>query len=210
MLPFLEFVLRKIIGGYLKFCQHYHLFLYVHLMLAKAIYPEVLRKNQYTRKELIACGHSELFGEGNAQLSLPSMLMFDRITQITADGGEFGKGEILAEFDILSDLWFFSCHFQGDPVMPGCFGLDAMWQLVGFFIAWLGAPGRGRALGVDEVRFNGQVTPKNKLVTYRISMKRVVMRKLFIGVGDGYMDVDGKEIYTAKNLRVGLFTSIQT
>jgi 3-hydroxyacyl-[acyl-carrier protein] dehydratase/trans-2-decenoyl-[acyl-carrier protein] isomerase len=135
------------------------------------------------------------------------MLMFDRIARITADGGSAGKGEIVAELDIRPELWFFGCHFHGDPVMPGCLGLDAMWQLVGFFIAWMGGPGRGRALGADEVKFTGQVTPANKLVTYHIDMKRIIMRKLFMGVADGRMEVDGREIYTAKNLRVGLFTS---
>lgn len=174
---------------------------------SNTIAPALRGKDHFTRDELLACARGALFGEGNAQLPLPSMLMFDRVTHIAAEGGQFGKGEILAELDLVPDLWFFGCHFQGDPVMPGCLGLDAMWQLVGFYVAWLGGPGRGRALGADEVKFTGQVTPKNKLVTYRIHMKRVVMRKLFMGVADGYMDVDGKEIYAAKNLRVGLFTS---
>ncbi len=165
------------------------------------------RKNHYTREELLACGRGELFGPGNAQLPLPNMLMVDRIARITANGGSAGKGEIIAELDIDPSQWFFGCHFQGDPVMPGCLGLDAMWQLVGFFIAWMGGPGKGRALGADEVKFTGQVTPKNKLVTYRIDLKRIIMRKLYMGVADGIMDVDGKVIYTAKNLRVGLFTS---
>ena len=168
------------------------------------------RQDHYTKNELLACGRGELFGPGNAQLPLPNMLMFDRITHIAERGGTADKGEIIAELDITPDLWFFGCHFLGDPVMPGCLGLDAMWQLVGFFIAWLGGPGRGRALGADEIKFSGQVTPNNKLVTYRIDMKRVVMRKLFMGVADGYMEVDGKQIYTAKNLRVGLFTSTET
>ena len=146
-----------------------------------------------------------MFGEGNAQLPLPNMLMFDRIVEINNEGGSTGKGVIVAELDIHPDLWFFDCHFQGDPVMPGCLGLDAMWQLVGFFLGWSGALGRGRALGAGEVKFTGQVTPKNKLVRYTIDMKRVILRKLVMGVADGCMEVDGRDIYTAKNLRVGLF-----
>jgi 3-hydroxyacyl-[acyl-carrier protein] dehydratase/trans-2-decenoyl-[acyl-carrier protein] isomerase len=137
------------------------------------------------------------------------MLMFDRIVDITEKGGEYGKGEIIAELDIKSDLWFFSCHFDGDPVMPGCLGLDAMWQLIGFFLAWRGGAGRGRALGSGEVKFTGQVTPDNTLVTYRIQLKRVIMRKLVMGIADATMEVDGREIYSAQDLRVGLFTSTE-
>ncbi len=166
-------------------------------------------QNSYTREELLSCGRGELFGEGNAQLPLPPMLMFDRITTINADGGSMGKGEVIAELDIHPDLWFFDCHFQGDSVMPGCLGLDAMWQLIGFFLGWSGGPGRGRALAAGEVKFSGQVTPKNSLVTYRIDMRRVIMRKLFMGVGNASLAVDGREIYTAKDLRVGLFTSTE-
>jgi len=165
------------------------------------------QKNSYTREELLQCGRGELFGEGNAQLPLPPMLMFDRITHISDEGGPFGKGEIVAELDISPDMWFFDCHFQGDPVMPGCLGLDAMWQLVGFFLGWIGGPGHGRALGVGEVKFTGQVLPKAKRVTYRVDMKRVVARRLYMGIADAVMEVDGREIYTAKDLRVGLFTS---
>ena len=165
------------------------------------------RKSSYTYEDLIACGEGRLFGPGNAQLPLPPMLMFDRITSITEDSGRFGKGELIAELDIRPDLWFFDCHFQGDPVMPGCLGLDAMWQLVGFYLAWMGGPGRGRALGADEVKFTGQVTPANSLVTYRVDLKRVIMRKLVMGIADAVMSVDGREIYTARDLRVGLFTS---
>lgn len=165
------------------------------------------RQNSYSREELLACGRGEMFGPGNAQLPLPPMLMFDRITRITEDGGVHGKGQIIAELDIRPDLWFFECHFQGDPVMPGCLGLDAMWQLIGFYLGWRGGPGRGRALGVGEVGFRGQVTPDKKLVTYRIDMSRVIMRKLYMGVGDAVMEVDGRVIYEAKDLRVGLFTS---
>jgi 3-hydroxyacyl-[acyl-carrier protein] dehydratase/trans-2-decenoyl-[acyl-carrier protein] isomerase len=171
------------------------------------IMPNRTRQGSYTKDELLDCGHAQLFGAGNAQLPLPPMLMFDRIVTVTKDGGEHNKGLIIAELDVLPELWFFGCHFEGDPVMPGCLGLDAMWQLVGFFLGWAGSPGRGRALGAGEVKFTGQVTPKNKLITYRIHMKRVIQRKLNMGIADGVMEVDGREIYAAANLRVGLFTS---
>lgn len=167
------------------------------------------RQNQFSREELLACGRGELFGPGNAQLPLPPMLMCDRITHISDEGGTYNKGKIIAELDINPDLWFFDCHFQGDPVMPGCLGVDAMWQLVGFFLGWMGGPGRGRALGAGEVKFFGQVTPENKKVTYRIDMKRVIMRKLVMGIADAVMEVDGREIYSASDLRVGLFTSTE-
>lgn len=165
------------------------------------------QKNSYTLEELLDCGHGNLFGPGNARLPLPNMLMLDRITQISADGGTHGKGEIIAELDIHPDLWFFECHFEEDPVMPGCLGLDAMWQLVGFFLGWKGNPGRGRALGCGEVKFFGQVLPKAKKVRYEIQMKRVIERKLVMGIADASLFVDDREIYTAKDLRVGLFTS---
>ncbi|GAB3111838.1 3-hydroxyacyl-[acyl-carrier-protein] dehydratase FabA [Pseudomaricurvus hydrocarbonicus] len=165
------------------------------------------RKNAYNRDDLLECGHGRMFGAGNAQLPIPNMLMLDRITSITVDGGEFGKGEIVAELDINPDLWFFECHFPGDPVMPGCLGLDAMWQLVGFFLAWKGNEGKGRALGSGDVKFTGQVLPTAKKVTYRITLKRVIERKLVMGIADGSVSVDGREIYTAKDLRVGLFQS---
>jgi len=167
------------------------------------------KQSSFTREELLMCGRGELFGPGNAQLPLPPMLMCDRITRIAEDGGAYGKGEIIAELDITPDLWFFGCHFHDDPVMPGCLGVDAMWQLVGFFLGWMGGPGRGRALGAGEVKFTGQVTPANKRVIYRISMKRVIMRKLVMGIADAVMEVDGKEIYAATDLRVGLFTSTE-
>ena len=159
-----------------------------------------MQKNAYTYEELLACGRGELFGPGNAQLPAPPMLMFDRIVRIESEGGKYGKGYVEAEFD---------CHFIGDPVMPGCLGLDAMWQLVGFFLGWSGAPGRGRALGVGEVKFTGQVTPAVKKVVYKIDLKRVILRKLVMGIGEGVMEADGKVIYETKDLKVGLFTPEQ-
>lgn len=161
----------------------------------------------FNRDQLIACGMGEMFGPENGRLPLPNMLMMDRITHISDEGGAFGKGRIEAELDITPDLWFFQCHFRGDPVMPGCLGLDAMWQLVGFFLVWKKNPGRGRALGVGEVKFAGQVLPTAKLVRYEVDIKRIVERKLVLAVADARMLVDGREIYTATDLRVGLFTS---
>ena len=161
----------------------------------------------FTHDQLIACGKGEMFGLDNGRLPLPNMLMMDRITHISDEGGAFGKGQILAELDITPDLWFFDCHFKGDPVMPGCLGLDAMWQLIGFFLVWKKNPGRGRALGVGEVKFAGQVLPSAKLVSYVIDIKRVVERKLVLAIADAKMLVDGREIYSATDLRVGLFTS---
>jgi len=163
------------------------------------------RKSQFLYDDLLACGRGELFGPGNAQLPLPPMLMFDRITHVSETGGEHGKGLITAEFDIRPDLWFFPCHFQGDPVMPGCLGVDALWQMLGFFLGWLGAPGRGRALGVGEVKFTGMVTPAVKKVEYIVNLKRVILRKLNLGIADGLLKADGEIIYTASDLRVGLF-----
>ncbi len=165
------------------------------------------KKNSFTREELLSCSRGEMFGPGNAQLPTPNMLMMDRITWMSDEGGNYGKGQIQAELDIRPDLWFFDCHFPGDPVMPGCLGLDAMWQAVGFFLAWIGNPGHGRALGVGEVKFTGQVLPTARKVSYAIHMKRVISRKLVLGVADGVMSVDDKEIYMAKDLRVGLFIS---
>ena len=162
-------------------------------------------KNSYNKQELLDCGHGHLFGDGNGRLPTPNMLMFDRIKNISSNGGEFNKGKIIAELDINPDLWFFGCHFIEDPVMPGCLGLDAMWQLVGFFLCWLDNPGKGRALGSGEVRFTGQVLPSAKKVTYEIDIKRVLKQKLTVGIADGIMAVDGRTIYTAKGLRVGLF-----
>ena len=167
------------------------------------------QQNSYTYEELLECGQGELFGPGNAQLPAPNMLMCDRITNIADTGGSYDKGEIQAELDIKPDLWFFDCHFKNDPVMPGCLGLDAMWQLVGFYLGWSGHPGRGRALGVGEVKFTGQILPTAKEVKYQINIKRVIARGLVMGIADGSLSVDGREIYTAKNLRVGLFTSTE-
>ncbi len=167
------------------------------------------KQSAFNHEELVKCGHGEIFGPGNARLPVDNMLMMDRINLISETGGEHGKGEILAELDINPDLWFFECHFPTDPVMPGCLGLDAMWQLVGFYLGWLGHPGKGRALGVGEVKFTGQVLPSAKKVTYKINIKRIIARGLVMGIADGSMEVDGREIYTAKGLRVGLFTSTE-
>ena len=161
--------------------------------------------NSFSKEDLLACSRGELFGPGNSQLPAPNMLMIDRIIAISSEGGANNKGFIEAELDINPDLWFFGCHFPGDPVMPGCLGLDAMWQLVGFFLGWRGGQGRGRALGVGEVKFSGQVKPTAKKVTYRIDFKRVIERKLIMGIADGTVLVDGEEIYHAKDLKVGLF-----
>jgi len=164
------------------------------------------RQNSFSRDDLVRCGHGELFGPGNAQLPVEQMLMIDRISRISSEGGAYGRGEIIAEMDIDPQLWFFQCHFVGDPVMPGCLGLDAMWQLVGFFLGWSGNPGRGRALGAGEIRFTGQVLPTVKMVRYHIHVKRVVKRQVVMGIADGSLYVDDREIYKANDLRVGLFT----
>jgi 3-hydroxyacyl-[acyl-carrier protein] dehydratase/trans-2-decenoyl-[acyl-carrier protein] isomerase len=166
------------------------------------------QKNQYSYQDLLDCAEGKMFGPGNAKLPAPPMLMFDRITSITAEGGLFNKGEILAELDIKENLWFFECHFKGDPVMPGCLGLDAMWQLLGFYLGWLGNPGHGRALGVNEVKFTGEVVKQVKLVKYVINIKRLLRKgETCVGLADGLVFADNNEIYNAKNLKVGLFKS---
>jgi len=162
-------------------------------------------KNSYSKEELLDCANGNLFGEDNGRLPTPNMLMFDRITKISDSEGKYKKGKVIAELDVKQDLWFFDCHFKGDPVMPGCLGLDAMWQLVGFYLCWLGNPGRGRALGASEVKFFGQVLPTAKKVTLTIDMKRILNLDLTVGIGEGSMLVDDREIYTAKGLKVGLF-----
>ncbi len=164
--------------------------------------------DHYDKSDLIACGEGRLF-PGDIRLPNNEMLMMDRITRIAAGDGKYGHGSLEAELDINPDLWFFRCHFQDDPVMPGCLGLDALWQLLGFYLAWSGAEGKGRALGAGEVRFSGQILPQNKRVTYRLDIKRIMRQKLVLGIADGTLAVDGREIYTAKNLRVGLFTSTE-
>ncbi|MSP95053.1 MAG: 3-hydroxyacyl-[acyl-carrier-protein] dehydratase FabA [Alphaproteobacteria bacterium] len=163
------------------------------------------RKASFDLQALLACARGELFGPGNAKLPMPPLLMFDRISYIADAGGQFGKGQIVAELDIKPDMWFFKSHFKDDPVMPGCLGLDAMWQLAGFFLGWLGGMGKGRALGVGEVKFTDMVLPTAKVVSYVIDFKRVIMRRLVVCIADGVMKVDGKPVYEAKDLRVGLF-----
>jgi 3-hydroxyacyl-[acyl-carrier protein] dehydratase/trans-2-decenoyl-[acyl-carrier protein] isomerase len=171
------------------------------------------RRGSYEYEDLLACGRGELFGAGNAQLPLPPMLMFDRIGHIAEAGGAHDKGQVCAELKVAGNPqcdWFFACHFKGDPVMPGCLGLDALWQLTGFFLGWLGAPGRGRALGVGEVKFTGMVLPEVRRLEYVVDLKRVILRKLKLGIADGVLKADGQVIYTATDLRVGLFETGQS
>jgi 3-hydroxyacyl-[acyl-carrier protein] dehydratase/trans-2-decenoyl-[acyl-carrier protein] isomerase len=177
---------------------------------ASLIFPRVSgrdgmenRRSSYEYEDLLACGRGELFAEG-PQLPLPPMLMFDRISEIADSGGEHGKGRVLAELDVKPDLWFFACHFKGDPVMPGCLGLDALWQLLGFFLGWLGSPGKGRALGLGEVKFSGEILPTVKKVVYGIDIKRVMRSKLVLGIADGWLSADGSVIYRAFDIKVGL------
>ena len=173
--------------------------------MVKVIEVFMEQKNNYNLEELISCAKGEMFGEGNPQLPMPPMLMFDRITKITENGGDNGKGLVIAELDIKPDLWFFDCHFINDPVMPGCLGLDAMWQLLGFYLGWLGLEGKGRALSVGGVKFSGMVLPTIKKLEYQINLKRVLTSKLILGIGDGLLVADGEVIYKAEDLRVGLF-----
>ena len=175
--------------------------------VAPAVINVANKKGSYTYDELIECAHGDLFGPGNARLPLPPMLMFDRIARITEDGGSHGKGDIVAELDVRPDLWFFECHFESDPVMPGCLGLDALWQLLGFYLGWRGSPGRGRALGVGEVKLTGQVLPTATTIRYHVDLKRVIQRKLVLGIADAIMEVDGRTVYEARDLRVGLFAA---
>ena len=169
-----------------------------------------MQKHHYNREDLLDCGHGNMFGPGNAQLPLPDMLMFDRIVQIDDDGGKHGKGVVIAELDINPDMWFFKCHFKGDPVMPGCLGVDALWQLVGFSLGWRGGKGYGRALGSGEIKFTGQISPKSERVTYRIDFKRVIIRKMIMGIADGTVVADDRLVYSCKDLRVGLFHNKET
>ncbi|HTR84086.1 MAG TPA: 3-hydroxyacyl-[acyl-carrier-protein] dehydratase FabA [Reyranella sp.] len=162
------------------------------------------KKSSYSFEDLIECAKGRLFGPGNAQLPLPPMLMFDRITKISDEGGKYGKGEIVAELDVKPDLWFFACHFKGDPVMPGCLGLDALWQMAGFFLGWMKAPGRGRAIGVGEVKLTSMIVPTVKKLTYHVHMKRVILRRLVLGVADGFVTADGVPAYEALDMKVGL------
>lgn len=163
------------------------------------------KKTSYSYEDLLACGREELFGPGNAQLPAPPMLMMDRIVEISEEGGAHGKGRMVAEFDIKPDLWFFKCHFLGDPVMPGCLGLDGLWQMLGFYLGWLGGEGKGRALGVGEVKLFDMVTPDVKMIRYVVDVKRIMMRRLVLGIADGTLEADGKKIYTTANMKVGLF-----
>ena len=162
------------------------------------------RREQFDYEDLLACARGELFGPGNAQLPLPPMLMFDRISEVKEEGGEHGWGRIVAELDVKPDLWFFACHFKGDPVMPGCLGLDAMWQLLGFFLGWMKAPGRGRAIGVGEVKLTGMIVPTVKKLTYHVHLKRVILRRLVMGIADGFVHADGNPVYEALDMKVGL------
>lgn len=163
------------------------------------------RKHQYSKEDLLNCGDGKLFGPGNAQLPLPDMLMFDRIIEINEHGGDYKKGLAIAELDIFPEMWFFQCHFAGDPVMPGCLGVDALWQLIGFSLGWRGGQGHGRALGAGEIKFTGQISPHNKKVTYTINFKRIINRKMTMGIADGKVVADNQLVYACKDLRVGLF-----
>ena len=176
------------------------------MFVNQVIRLKIMKKSSFNYDELISCANGELFGPGNAKLPSPRMLMFDRITEISEKNGAFDKGLMKAELDIKDDLWFFDCHFKEDPVMPGCLGLDAMWQLVGFYLGWLGNPGRGRALGVSSVKFTGEVLKNVKMATYIIDMKRILIKgETTVGLANGILLADGKKIYSADSLKVGLF-----
>jgi len=166
---------------------------------------EINKQSSFSYKDLIACGEGRLFSEGGPPLPSPPMLMFDRISQINSQQGDFNKGEVVAELDINPNLWFFDCHFKNDPVMPGCLGLDALWQLLGFHLGWLGGKGSGRALAVGSVKFSGQILPTNKSLTYRLDIKRIIMRKLILGIANGKVICDDNLVYEAEDIRVGLF-----
>ena len=183
------------------------MFYYIILALNQVLRElKIMKKNSYSYNDLITCGNGDLFGQGNAKLPLPPMLMFDRITEINENNGTFNKGSLKAELDIKDDLWFFDCHFKKDPVMPGCLGLDAMWQLVGFFLGWLGNPGKGRALGVGTVKFTGEVLQSVKNVRYEIDMKKIMSPGgTTVGLANGIVLADNKKIYSAESLKVGLF-----
>ena len=164
-----------------------------------------VQKEAYSKEELILCGHGELFNTSYPRLPLPPMLMFDRFIHISQEGGAFGKGIMIAELDVTRDLWFFNCHFHNDPIMPGCLGLDALWQMLGFYLGWLGNSGRGRALGCNQVKFSEQIEPDATLIRYTIEIKRIVNRKLILGVADGFLECNDQKIYTCKDLKVCLF-----
>ncbi len=169
-----------------------------------------MRQSYFTKDDLLSCSKGNLFGPNNARLPLANMLMIDRITNINLTGGTYQKGEVLAQLDIHPDLWFFKCHFETDPVMPGCLGIDALWQLLGFYLSWRGNPGKGRALGAGEIKFFGQVLPSAQCVSYHLNIKRIINRKIVVGIANAEVAVDGKAIYTATNLRVGLFVNLET
>ncbi len=166
---------------------------------------EINKQSSFSYEDLIACGEGKLFSEGGPPLPSPPMLMFDRISKINSEKGEFKKGEVVAELDLYPNLWFFDCHFKNDPVMPGCLGLDALWQLLGFHLGWLGGKGSGRALAVGSVKFSGQILPSNKSLAYKLDIKRIIMRKLILGIANGKVICDDNLVYEAEDIRVGLF-----